>query len=693
LSPGLWLSKPEYRVHLDMLVVGTPAAELAGHHRALQQISFVVLEQMKLAVATLLDVHVSKVTASVAEVEHSDATANLAIVTIEVHVGNLEESGTAATVLRGSIDSAESATHFFAAAGLTVQSAPTIDIVEHTSVLSPIPAWVIVLAAGLPGLCILLIVCRVLGLHEPMLKGLGLLCKSSLKGLGMLGKCSAKGLRNLGLCLLLLFYYMGRGTYFMLFFYPRAACGKCLHTLSFKSRRRGSPTTTSAAETSDTSSAAEGIPLDDVPEGIPLNEDSLTLHTISAPVGLAVVSSADLKNATEGYSADRLIGKGGFGAVYIAKKMRPLPLSEATAVKKLSDNAMQGLQEFENEINLLCKLRHENLLPLIGCCEQPGHVCLIYPLMRGGNFGDALLGKALPAAMTKLDGGGSALSWVVGALSPTQRLGWKSRVTILRDAMRGLAFLHASNVLHRDVKPANILLEPIGDRSPSFNARLADVGLAKEINLNVNSGQTHVSSIQQIGTPGFIDPLVTNLGHYSEETDAYAFGMTIAMALLGKPIVEALEAIDEVVEEPSLCLHHVDPTAKWPAEGDQAVGAGRGPVLELAEVIKGLVGPRLRKNRLPFDKVVECIERIAEQASLQNGVHAASESKECIICMAKPRATRFMCGHSICCEECASILQDRCDPCPSCRCRITVVLRGEHLSSEQTFVQLQGEQA
>ena len=101
------------------------------------------------------------------------------------------------------------------------------------------------------------------------------------------------------------------------------------------------------------------------------------------------------------------------------------------------------------------------------------------------------------------------------ASMPVESLTWKLRLRIVRDAMRGLDYLHRASWLHRDIKPSNILLDI------NNHARLSDVGLAKEA-VSPDAaylGRTHVSSMMQVGTPGFIDPLISNLGHYSVETD------------------------------------------------------------------------------------------------------------------------------------------------------------------------------
>ena len=103
-------------------------------------------------------------------------------------------------------------------------------------------------------------------------------------------------------------------------------------------------------------------------------------------------------------------------------------------------------------------------------------------------------------------------------------------------------------------------------------------------------------------------------------------------------------------------------------------------------VIKGLVGARVRSKRLPLTSALETIEQLAIDSELRMGVPVQAEAKECLICMAEPRAVRFSCGHSLCCEKCADVLVARNAPCPSCRANFVIVARGEQIGHEQTFV-------
>jgi len=379
------------------------------------------------------------------------------------------------------------------------------------------------------------------------------------------------------------------------------------------------------------------------------------------PIGLAVIGAPELRAATDRWSDESKIGGGGFGTVYATRRLPTLAREGACAVKRLDADSMQGLDEFENEIRLLGTLHHANLVPLLGCCQEAGLICLVYPLMEGGDLECRLLRTELPPALAR--------RWA-GAEGEAVLL-WRERLRIVRDASRGLCYLHsqATPVLHRDVKPSNILLDL------RLNARLGDIGLAKQAPEMLH-GRTHISSLTQMGTPGFIDPLISNMGHYSVETDAYAMGVTLAMCILGKPVQQTLMDADEMFEQPALAPRVVSSVAEWP---DQTA-------IEVATIVKGLVVPRLRAHRLPLTQALRQLEDLADAAELRPGVSAPSEVRECVICMAELRAARFRCGHCVACLLCAELLVQLEAGCPACRVPAVIVERGAHLAAGATFI-------
>ena len=283
--------------------------------------------------------------------------------------------------------------------------------------------------------------------------------------------------------------------------------------------------------------------------------------------------------------------------------------------------------------------------------------------MAGGNLEDRLIDTAE---------GRQRLSRLGPLPAP---LPWQARVRAARDSMRALLYLHTPGggkevMLHRDIKPANILLDGEG------NAKLADVGLVR-VAPELQQGRTHLSTQRLIGTLGFIDPLYSRTGKYSELTDGYAIGITLLTCLAPQPAADIVDACQDALEEPSLAPTVVQASAGWPD-----------PVAEaLMRVVVGLSAGQFARQRTPLPEALAAVERIAAEHHVRPGIAVAQEAKECVVCMAAARAVRFGCGHAACCEECAAELQRRRQPCPSCRAPIASVSdRGAHVGHEATFV-------
>ncbi|EFH43685.1 hypothetical protein ARALYDRAFT_353897 [Arabidopsis lyrata subsp. lyrata] len=160
-------------------------------------------------------------------------------------------------------------------------------------------------------------------------------------------------------------------------------------------------------------------------------------------------SYKDLYIATKGFKNSELLGKGGFGKVY---KGTLLTSNMDIAVKKVSHDSRQGIREFVAEIATIGRLRHHNLVRLLGYCRRKGELYLVYDCMPKGSLDKFLYHR------------------------PEQSLDWSQRFKIIKDVASGLCYLHhqwVQVIIHRDIKPANILLDD------SMNGRLGDFGLAK----------------------------------------------------------------------------------------------------------------------------------------------------------------------------------------------------------------------
>ncbi|KAI5071633.1 hypothetical protein GOP47_0013884 [Adiantum capillus-veneris] len=209
-------------------------------------------------------------------------------------------------------------------------------------------------------------------------------------------------------------------------------------------------------------------------------------------------SLLELNEATNAFN--KRIGEGGFGAVYYGM----LPDDQAIAVKVRSTTSIQGLREFTNELTLLSKIRHANLVPLIGFC--PEQQILVYPYMSNGSLQDRLYGEA-----------------------PCRKpLDWITRLNIALGAARGLHYLHTSSgvrcIIHRDVKSSNILLDN------SMVAKVADFGFSKYA---PQEGDSMVS-LEVRGTAGYLDPEYYSTQQLTVKSDIFSFGVVLLEIICGR---------------------------------------------------------------------------------------------------------------------------------------------------------------
>ncbi|RZB95611.1 L-type lectin-domain containing receptor kinase IX.1 [Glycine soja] len=213
-------------------------------------------------------------------------------------------------------------------------------------------------------------------------------------------------------------------------------------------------------------------------------------------------SYAELAQAANGFKDEHKLGQGGFGGVY---KGYLKDLKSHVAIKKVSEGSDQGIKEFASEVRIISRLRHRNLVNLIGWCHAGKKLLLVYEYMSNGSLDIHLFKKQ------------SILQWAV-------------RYNIARGLASALLYLHEEweqCVVHRDIKPSNIMLDS------EFNAKLGDFGLARFVD-HAKSAQTTALA----GTMGYMAPECT-LGYRpaSKESDVYSFGVVALEIACGrKPI-------------------------------------------------------------------------------------------------------------------------------------------------------------
>jgi serine/threonine protein kinase len=210
-------------------------------------------------------------------------------------------------------------------------------------------------------------------------------------------------------------------------------------------------------------------------------------------------SYKDLHKATKGFKDTEVIGEGGFGKVYRGI----LSTSNLQiAVKRVSHDSKQGMKEFVAEIVSMGRLRHRNLVHLLGYCRRRGELLLVYDYMPNGSLDNFLYSREKP------------------------NLNWVQRFRIIKGIASGLLYLHEEweqVVLHRDVKANNVLLDA------ELNGRLGDFGLARLYNRGTNPQTTHV-----VGTVGYLAPELTRTGRATTCTDVFAFGAFMLEVACGK---------------------------------------------------------------------------------------------------------------------------------------------------------------
>ncbi|KAK9085014.1 hypothetical protein Sjap_025425 [Stephania japonica] len=241
-----------------------------------------------------------------------------------------------------------------------------------------------------------------------------------------------------------------------------------------------------------------------VQRGLPMAPFSLasseTNEEANAKYELPIFDLDSVKAATENFSLANKLGTGGFGSVYKGKLFD----GREIAVKRLSKNSVQGMNEFKTEVVLIARLQHRNLVQILGYCLEEEEQMLIYEYVPNKSLDLLLFDRT---RNTSLD--------------------WKMRSEIILGIARGVLYLHQDSrlrIIHRDLKASNILLDA------EMNPKISDFGLARIF----GSNQSQANTNRVVGTYGYMAPEYAMDGLFSIKSDVFSFGVLLLEIISGK---------------------------------------------------------------------------------------------------------------------------------------------------------------
>ncbi|THG15956.1 hypothetical protein TEA_029915 [Camellia sinensis var. sinensis] len=217
-------------------------------------------------------------------------------------------------------------------------------------------------------------------------------------------------------------------------------------------------------------------------------------------IDVPVFNLESILEATNYFSNENKLGEGGFGPVYKGIFLG----GQEIAIKRLSSHLGQGLEEFKNEVVLIAKLQHRNLVRLLGYCIKGDEKILLYEYMANKSLDTFIFDRTL-------------------CLS----LDWEKRFDIILGIARGLLYLHQDSrlrIIHRDLKTSNILLDE------EMNPKISDFGLARI----VKGKETEANTMRIVGTYGYMSPKYALDGLFSIKSDVFSFGVIVLEIVSGK---------------------------------------------------------------------------------------------------------------------------------------------------------------
>ncbi|EPS70423.1 hypothetical protein M569_04335 [Genlisea aurea] len=245
-------------------------------------------------------------------------------------------------------------------------------------------------------------------------------------------------------------------------------------------------------------------------------------------------SFAELEEATLGFSPKLKIGEGGYGSIYRGNLRHT-----QVAIKMLNPYSSQGPREFHQEVNILSKVRHPNIVTLMGACLEAW--TLVYEYIPNGSLEDRLTCK-----------------------NNTPPLSWKARIRIATELCSALVFLHSfrpQGIVHGDLKPGNILLDA------NYVCKLSDFGICRELPPDEFSQYDETRCFRTenpVGTFGYMDPEFLMTGELTSKSDVFSFGVILLRLLTGKSAKGIAHEVQNAIDNGNL-NSILDTTAgDWP---------------------------------------------------------------------------------------------------------------------------------
>ncbi|KFK29004.1 hypothetical protein AALP_AA7G076800 [Arabis alpina] len=280
--------------------------------------------------------------------------------------------------------------------------------------------------------------------------------------------------------------------------------------------------------------------------------------------------------ATSSFSDEMKIGTGDFGAVYKCN------LHHTTAAVKVLHSAENGLsKQFQQELDILSKIRHPHLVLLLGACPEQG--ALVYEYMENGSLEDRLF-----------------------QVNNSPPLPWFERFRIAWEVAAALVFLHKSKpkpIIHRDLKPANILLDH------NFVSKVGDVGLSTMVQVDpLLTKFTVYKQTSPVGTLCYMDPEYQRTGRISAKSDVYSFGMIVLQLLTAKPAIALTHFVESAMDSNDEFVKILDQKAgNWPVQETRELTS----LALCCTELRGKDRPDLKNQILP---ALESLKKVADKA-------------------------------------------------------------------------------